>query len=221
MSMRKHLLAVAAAATGVLVVLPIAAATASPSAGGAVLTIRKAGGTAVKRGAILKAGLVSGSTATFFTPGTTKGVTCKSSSFTDKVIKNPPAGQVATESLTAQSFGSCKVAGVAGATSVKKVSVVGLPYKVTVSGKGSKPVVISKARTKLTLGTIVGTLTCTYGASSVKGTASNIGQVIKFRSQTFTLISGSSACLKKGSFSATFGPVKDTSVKGSPHVFVN
>jgi hypothetical protein len=42
-----------------------------------------------------------------------------------------------------------------------------------------------------------------------------------FKNQVFTLSSGSAACPKKGRFSATFGPLKDTSVSGSLAVFVN
>lgn len=99
--------------------------------------------------------------------------------------------------------------------------MVGLPYKTTVSGAGTKPIVINKARTMITLGTILGPLVCTYGATQVKGTSSNVGQVNKFTNQTFTKISGSAACPSKGNFSATFGPVTDTSVKSHPHVFVN
>ncbi|HUJ06051.1 MAG TPA: hypothetical protein VLX31_08065 [Streptosporangiaceae bacterium] len=217
--MRKHLLLAAAVMAGLVTILPLTAATAAGTAGHSVLTDGSPKGPNVKRGAILKAGLKG--SATFFSPGTKAGVTCKSSAYTDRVTKNPPAGKVATELLTAQSFGKCSVSGVPGAKSVKDVTVVGLPYKTTVSGAGTKPIVISKARTKITLGTILGSLVCTYGATQVKGTSSNVGQVSTFTNQTFTKVSGSAACPSKGNFSATFGPLTDTSVKSHPHVFVN
>ena len=104
---------------------------------------------------------------------------------------------------------------------MKSIVVKGLPYKTTIGGK-NHAIVLLKARTTLTLKTVIGTVSCGYGAAKVKGTASNVGQVNKFTNQTFTRVSGPpQACPRKGNFSATFGPVKDTSVKNSPHVFVN
>ncbi len=222
--MRKHILAATALGTILLGVVPMAAASAAPhgsTAKSAVLTVSKAGGTAVKRGALLKANLKKGTSAMLVAPGTTNGVTCKQGSFAARVTKNPASPGIARELLTAQTFGKCTSKGVAGVTGVKSVKVVGLPYRTTISGAGLHRIVLFKARTQLTLKTILGTLVCTYGAAKVKGTASNVGQVNIFKDQAFTLTSGSSACPKGGSFSATFGPIKDTSLKGSPHVFVN
>jgi len=48
-----------------------------------------------------------------------------------------------------------------------------------------------------------------------------IGDTITFSEQKFTKSAGGSSCLASANFSATFGPVKDTSVTGSPKVFVN
>jgi hypothetical protein len=223
--MRRQLILGAALGTALLGVVPITAASAATHSQAqrrpAVLTVNKAGGPAVKRGAVLKAGLAKGASVTFFAPGTSNGVTCKQASFTDKVTKNPPSPGLALEQLTAQTFSKCSVHGVGGATGVKSIHVAGLPYRTTLSGRAGHPIVLFRARTTLTLKTVLGTLTCGYGAAKVKGTASNVGQVNIFKDQTFTKISGSVACPTKGDFSATFGPVKDTSVKGSPHVFVN
>ncbi|HEX9064086.1 MAG TPA: hypothetical protein VF843_03200 [Streptosporangiaceae bacterium] len=225
--MRKQLAGAIAAGTVLAGLVPLTAASAATSAGAAraavhpVLTIGKAGGKAVKRGDVLTAGLAKGKSVTFFSPGTSNGVTCKSASFTDKVTKNPPSPGPAIESLTGQSFGKCRVHGVAGARSIKSIKVKGLPYRTTVSGRSGHPIVLFKARTTLTLNTVLGSLTCTYGAAKVMGTFSNTGQVNIFKDQTFSLQSGPVACPKKGNFSATFGPVTDTSVKSHPHVFVN
>ncbi len=222
--MRKQFILATALGTAAVGVLPLTAAAAATHSqahrAAAVLTTGKAGGTAVKRGATLQAGLQKGSAVTFLTPGTKNGVTCKTASFKDKVTKNPPSPGFARELLISQHFGKCGVHGVGGATGVKGIVVKGLPYKTTIGGK-SHGIALFKARTLLTLKTVIGTVTCSYGAATVKGTASNVGQVNKFTDQTFTLLSGSSACPKKGNFSATFGPVKDTSVKNSPHIFVN
>ena len=204
-------------------ILPLTAAAAATTGGAAahpVLTIGKAGGKAVKRGAKLTAGLAKGSTVTFYSQGK-NGVSCKSASFTDKVTKNPPSPGFALEQLTAQKFSKCSVHGISGARSIKSIKITGLPYRTTVSGRSGHPIVLFKARTTLVLNTILGSLTCTYAAGKVKGTASNVGQVNIFKDQTFSRQSGPAACPKSGNFSATFGPVTDVSVKSHPHVFVN
>lgn len=224
--MRKHLLKALALGTLLLGVLPFttacaAAATSSPAKRPAVLTIGKAGGKAVKVGAILKASLKTGTTARLTSPGTTNGVSCKQSSFTDKVVKNPSSPGFALEKLTAQSFSKCSSKGIAGVTGVKGVTVVALPYRTTVSGARNHPIVVFKARTKLTLKTVIGTIACTYGAAKLKGVFVNAGNVNIFKNQVFSLVSGSAACPKSGNFSATFGPIKDFSVTNHPKVFVN
>ena len=55
---------------------------------------------------------------------------------------------------------------------------------------------------------------------SVSGHASNSGNKITFSKQKFTLSTGA-LCPTSANFSATFGPVTDSSVTGSPKVFVN
>jgi len=222
--MRKVFVPAAAAAAMLLAVLPMTAASAAPKSD--VLTIKKVGGANVAKNATLQASLKSGA-ATFYTTAKGKtGVKCTKVSFTDKVTKNPTAGtttkpSTATESLTKQTFNKC-TSNVAGTTNVKSVKV-NTPRPTTISDAKGFPVTVIGTSTTLTLGTVVGTLTCTYKAKNSKtsGVASNTGQTIKFTNQIFTLSSGSSGCPKTGYFSATFGPVRDTSVKGSPAVFVN
>ncbi|HEX9066672.1 MAG TPA: hypothetical protein VF843_16300 [Streptosporangiaceae bacterium] len=218
--MRKSLslAAVAAAATSAVLALPATSAFAA----GHVLTITKTGGTAVKVGAVLKSGLAKGKTATF-SLGTEK-LTCKSASFTAKVTANPAKPGTATESLTAQSFAKCTV-NVTGVT-VKSIKVNNLPYKVSVSDASGHPVAItgssSSKPVKVTVNVALGTtnVTCSYTATTVKGTSSNTGSTITFSKQKFAKSSGA-LCPAAATFSAVFGPVKDTSVTGSPAVFVN
>jgi hypothetical protein len=213
----KRLFLTMATATAMLAVLPMAAASAATPH---VLTTGKTGGPAVAVGAILKAPLKTGTKASFFSPGTTTGVTCAKASVTDKVTKNPLKPGTATESLTAQTFGSCTT-NIPGATSVQSVKVLNLPYATTISDATGFPIAVSKASTKLALNTVLGLVTCTYSLATVKGNASNTGSVNAFKNQVFKLSSGPAACPAQGSFSATFGPLKDTSVTGSPSVFVN
>ncbi|MGO8959870.1 MAG: hypothetical protein ACLQFR_21245 [Streptosporangiaceae bacterium] len=214
--MRKLLLPAAAAAAALLAVLPMTAASAATHD---VLTTGKPNGTNVKVGAILKASLKAKTTATFLTSGK-NGVTCKKVMFTDKVIKNPSSPGTAHENLTAQTFSSCTVKGIPGATGVKSVKLNKLPYPTTIQSKGGV-VTVSGTNTTITLNTSVGTISCTYKASTTKGTASNKAQTISFSKQKFTRTASPLACPPNGTFSATFGPVLDTSVKGNPHVFVN
>jgi hypothetical protein len=190
-----------------------------------VLTIGKVGGTNVSLGAILKANLVSTTKATFAT--SSGNLTCSASSFTAKVTANPPKPGTAKESLTAQSFSKC-VSSVSGVT-VSSIKVGDLPYNVTVSDASGFPVKVSQRSSTSPLKTTVvlnvsgvGTITCIFVASSISGHASNTGNTVGFSNQKFVKGSGSNGfCPASGTFTAKYGPVLDTSVTGSPRVFVN
>jgi hypothetical protein len=218
-SVRKYLyLAAAVAASTAVVALPATSAMAA----GHVLTIRKTGGTAVQRGAVLKAGLVTGTSAVF-SLGTQK-LTCKAAHVTAKVKTNPVKPGTATESVTAMSFSKCKT-NVTGIT-FKSLKVKNLPYNASVSDAAGKPVkVTGQSSTKPILLTATVTfngsdVVCSYKAGSVKGNASNTGNKITFSKQKFTS-TGGALCPASANFAATFGPVVDSSVTGSPKVFVN
>ncbi|WP_426512138.1 hypothetical protein ACPPVO_16840 [Dactylosporangium sp. McL0621] len=58
-------------------------------------------------------------------------------------------------------------------------------------------------------------------ANLVLGVASNDDRSITFTDQKFNKFSGPSACFPNGYFTASYGPVADTSVAGSPLVYVN
>jgi hypothetical protein len=224
MQIRRTLFAGAAAGMAALAVLSTAtAAGAAPAAKHHVLTIGKVGGAAVKTGAKLSAGLAKGTKAVFASGSMT--LTCTKSTFTDKVTKNPTARGTADESVTKQSVGGCTISGVSGIT-LQSVTVVNLPYKSTVSDKKGDPVTVSKAATTIVV-LVSGdpnSVSCTYTDKTLKGNASNKHQSITFKKQTFTLdtaVSNGLCTPATGTFSATYGPVKDTSVKHDPKVFVN
>jgi hypothetical protein len=221
--MRKFLVMAVAATAGLLVAAPaMVPATAAVAASHDVLTIRKVGGNNVKVGAILKASLQSGTKATFLTPGD-NFVKCSSVSFTAKVTKNPRAKGSADESLTSQVYKKCTT-NIAVATGRPKVVLNKLPYKTTLSDSKGDPVTVSGTTATISVpSSLGGTLVCHYGAKQKKthGSASNATQTIGFSNQPFRLTSGPEGCPTSGKFTATFGPVKDTSVKGDPHVFVN
>jgi hypothetical protein len=219
-SVRKYLyLAATVAASAAVVALP----ATSASAAGHVLTIKKTGGTAVKKGAVLKASLVKGTTAVF-SLGNMK-LTCKAASFSAKVTSNPVKPGTAKESVTAQSFSKCTV-NVSGVT-VKSIKVKNLPFNATVSdGKGFPVKITGQSKTKpiaVTATVAAGTTTvaCSYKAGTVSGSSSNTGNKITFSKQKFTKTSGGALCPPSANFTAAFGPVVDSSVAGSPKVFVN
>ncbi len=199
-----------------------------------VLTIKRVGGPAVKVGDILKAGIPTGKNATFKLIGatTTITVTCTKGSLTSKVTVNPLKLGTAKESVTAQTLSKCTLTGVSGVT-LKGLKANNLPYKAKVSDAAGFPVTVSgSSSTKplsVTATVLVGAnpLSCTYTAAKITGHASNTGNVVKFSKQKFTVSSASPALCGSiaptATFSATLGPVRDSSVPLTPRprVFVN
>ena len=193
----------------------------------AVLTTGSLAGTNVVVGDVLNAAVAAGTTADFNTAaGGTTGVKCAESAFTAAVVDNPAAPGVATESTTAHTFASC-TANIFGVTKVNSVTVNNLPFgttvdsatgAVTVTGTDAAPI-----RTTLVLGTILGSVTCVYQANgdAITGVSSNTDNSISFADQAFTKASGPITCPSAGYFTATYAPVVDTSVEGSPIVFTN
>ncbi|OON82804.1 Tat pathway signal sequence domain protein [Streptomyces tsukubensis] len=196
--------------------------TASPAnaAAGNVLTYGSAGGSAVGSGDVLTASLAPGASATIrTTAGGTTGITCGASAFTATVTGNPAAPGTATESLTAHTFGSCTT-NILGTTGVQSFTVGNLPYTTTATSAGVLTV-NGPLTTTVKLNTALGPTTCVYTKASLTGATSNTGNTITFTNQAFTKSSGPASCPGTGYFSATYGPVKDTSKSGSPSVFVN
>jgi hypothetical protein len=225
MQIRRALMAGTAAAMATMAVLGTAtAATAAPAAKHHdVLTTGKVGGTNVKDKAVLKASLKKGTSAVFKSGAMT--LTCTTSTFKDKVTKNPTAKGTADESVTSETVGKCTVTGVTGIT-VQSVKIGSLPYKSTVSDKKGDPVTVDKPSTTITVvvSGITNPVVCIYNAKKITGSASNKHQTISFKNQTFTLDKSTSNGLctpDTGKFTATYGPVEDTSVKHDPKVYVN
>ena len=191
----------------------------------AVLTTGSAGGASVAAGDVVSAALVSGGVAFFANAsGGTSGVSCAASSFTATVTGNPTAPGPATESITAQTFGSC-TSNVAGTTGVRSVKVNSLPIAATVASDGAVTVggTATPVSTTIVLSTLLGSVTCNYSATngSISGVASNTDNSIAFTNQSFTKASGSILCPANGFFTATYGPVLDVTADGAPAIFVN
>ncbi|TQJ23885.1 hypothetical protein FBZ33_4207 [Micromonospora sp. A202] len=210
--------------TGLVAATP---ASADPSAAlaGNVLTYPTAGGTAVAVNDVIQASLKTGTNATFYnsTSGTT-GIKCAASSFSAKVLTNPIAPGTATESLTAQSFGSCTT-NVFGTTGVQSIALNNLPYATSVTSAGVVKITGTTAapvQSTVVLKSLLGTITCVYRTStnSLTGAAVNTTNSITFTNQPFTKFSGPSLCFGTAYFSATYSPVRD-STKGNAAVYVN
>ncbi|HJD83032.1 Tat pathway signal sequence domain protein [Kitasatospora aureofaciens] len=216
-----------AAASLAAIALTGAAVAPAQASGAAVLTQGSASGPAIAVGDTLVANLAAGTAATFTNgPGSTSGVSCASSSFSATVTSNPAAPGSATEQLNSQSFGSC-TSNVFGVRSVKSVTATSLPYSNTVTsgsgtnvslnGTGAGPVGIT-----VVLNTLLGTVNCVYQSpGGIVGSTSNTGNSISFSNQPANLVSGPGLCFSTGYFSATYGPVTDTSAAGNPVLYVN
>ncbi|MFB7671246.1 Tat pathway signal sequence domain protein [Kitasatospora purpeofusca] len=221
MRIRTCLALAASAATLAVGAVPASAAPAAVP----VLTTGDAAGAAVAAGDTLVASLAAGTKATFYsaTTGAT-GVTCSVSPFTARALTNPDAPGTATASLTGMSFGSC-TANVTGVTSVKSLTVGNLAYNLSLGG--GQPVVLAAGtagpiQASAVLNSWFGTLTCTYQLSGAfTGTSDNATHTLSFRNEHFVKSGGSGLCPGEGYFSATYGPLADSSRAGSPVVQVN
>lgn len=222
-----------ALATASLMVLAVPAgeayAASAHTASKPVLTIKSKGGPAVKKGAKLTASLAKGTKVTFAL-GSSFTATCKSSAIKNKVTANPSGPGKATLSVTAQSMSKCSLS--TTLATLNSITALNLPFNATISTAKGDPVTITGHKkskpvafeAKITVGT--SSATCIFTAAKVSGHASNTGNKVSFKSQTFALDTAASSALcseadvSTATFSATYGPVRDTSVRHSPKVFV-
>ncbi len=226
MQIRKWMLGVAAA-TAVLVPLSMSS-VAQAATKVDVLTISKAKGTSVKAKANLTASLASKTKLSFSGSTGAVGATCTSSTITFKVTSNPAKPGIAKLDLTKEVTSKCTVTG-SLATEVKSITIsLDKSSTTTISDKkASHPVAVTNYTVKVVVDTTIlpAPITCIYTAKSLVGTQSNKTNAISFSKQKLTLGSGSnsdcSAAGTTGTYSVTYGPLKDASVKGSPKVFVN
>jgi hypothetical protein len=183
-------------------------------AASAVLTSGSPGGPATS--GTVSAPLAPGASATFFEPGTTTGATCTTSTLSGTITSNPMAPGTATLNGNI-TFSNC-TENIAGATCVQSVVTNG-PFTVTVSSDGTVKVT-GTIRATVKLCSILGTITCVYGAANdmVTGRASNADHSITFTNQQFNKVTGPSVCFSQILFSAKYAPIKDGS---GQDVYVN
>jgi hypothetical protein len=231
--MRRYRYLAVAAGFAMVLSVPAGAAVAASvhSAPKPVLTIGKVHGTAVKKGAVLKASLEKGTKVVLSIGSAT--ATCKSASFKAKVVKNPSAKGKATISVTSETVSDCPPIKVLGISATISLKAIHLPYVGTVSDAKGDPIVIARSSKSKPTGfdaTVdvsgVGKLSCIFTAASATGHGSNKHNTVAFSKQSFALDKAASSgdCSlagSKASFSATFGPIVDSSVKHSPKVFIS
>ncbi|MFF2148427.1 Tat pathway signal sequence domain protein [Kitasatospora sp. NPDC058190] len=219
------------AVSAVVAALALAAAVPASAAPGdaavPVLTADSAGGTALAAGDELAAPLAANTSATFYSTATsTTGVTCATSQLAATVLTNPAAPGTATESLTGLTFDSC-TSNVTGVISVQSLTVDTLPYGVTVDDGTGLPVTLTGGsagpiQATAVLNSWFGAITCTYQLSGAfTGTADNTAHSLTFTNEHFAKSGGSGLCPADGYFSASYGPVADTTQAGGPAVYVN
>ena len=217
--MRKFLYVAAVAASALILGSP--AAEAAPAVH--VLTAGKLAGSAVKPGAVLTASLAPGTTAIFKLFA--RNVTCASSALTATVSANPNAPGTAKASLTAQTFATCATT-ISGVT-VIRVSAANLPYPVAISDAKGHPVTItgrSQSRPLVvTFRLMAGTtrFSCSYTVASLSGHFANATSSVSFSRRELRKSAGGRRCLPEVYFSAVYGQVADSSLTGSPPMFVN
>jgi hypothetical protein len=233
MYMRKYGYLAAAAGAALVLSVPAGVAVAANvhKAPKAVLTIGKVNGTAVRNGAKLSASLEKG-TKVDVSIGTA-AATCKSASFGATVVKNPSAKGKATLSITSETISGCPAIKVDGISATVTLKAINLPYVGTQSTSKGDPIVIAGSHKGKPTGfeaTVVlsgfPTQSCIFTATSATGHASTKHNTVAFSKLTFALDAKASTSLcsaagTKASFTATFGPVVDKSVKHSPKVFVS
>jgi hypothetical protein len=238
MSMPRYRAVVVAAACAVALAAPASAAyaaTAAHHAAKPVLTIKKKGGPAVRKRAVLKASLAKGKSAVFAldTSLGTFTATCSRSALQAKVTANPSTKGKATLSLTGETISHCTLKGAPDGITLTSITAIHLPSDVTISSAKGFPVTISgRSKAKpLAFSAVInassvdaGNLTCVVTAPTAKANASNTGNKVTVSKQKFTLDKSASSAdcsiASSATFSATYGPIRDTSVKHSPKVFV-
>jgi len=212
------------------------AATAAHHAAKPVLTVGKKGGPAVRKRAVLKASLAKGKSAVFAlnTSLGTFTATCTKSTLEVKVTANPSTRGKATLSLTGETISSCTLKGAPDGITLTSISATNLPSDVTISSAKGFPITIAgRSKTKpLAFSAVInassvgaGSLTCVVTAPTAKANGSNKGNEVTVSKQKFTLDKSASSAdcsiASTATFSATYGPIRDTSVKHSPKVFVS
>jgi hypothetical protein len=133
---------------------------------------------------------------------------CKQAIIAATVTSNPPAPGTASASYVPQ-FGSCT-----GST-VRSVTFDGAPVVMKLSSGGQ---VTLNGAMQMQVVYAGSNAPCGYEASTIAGTAAGDGRSITFTDQEYLQSSGPATCPPSLRFSATYGPLVDSSQGGVPVV---
>jgi hypothetical protein len=217
--MRKFLYMPVLAAVAALTVL---AAGPAQAAGGDVLT---AGGNNV-----VVNDVITGSSTSAVLSTSIGKITCTVAGFSAKAASNPAAPGTATETVTSLSASSCTstITGTTGVTSVglngssTPTASVCSTSACPASPVTTVPELFISPTVKVVLTSVLGPVTCIYGGTTLFASVNNAGDSFTFTSQSVNRQTGSStACPSTGTYTATYGSVKDTTMTGSPAITVN
>lgn len=170
-------------------------------------------GLAVPAGDTLSAPLSSAS-GVFNTPAGT--ITCTSGNFAAASVTDPPAGTAAgaTSTLNTLHFDHTKCSTtIIGVTGVSSVELNGTA-NVALHDGVSPTLVLTNVDEKVKLTAVLGAPVCDYGTTSsvtsITGAVNTTTKSVAFSAAPVALITGAGVCPKTGTFTATFGPIIDS-----------
>jgi hypothetical protein len=187
--------------------VPTYRALSASAATADVLTYGSSGGTNIAVNSNVSTAIKSGTTAAI--EGAGSAATCSGSSITGTVTSNPASPSTAKLSIKTLAISGCKSSGGINYT----VSTAGLPYAESVTSSGANT--ITGAITMTVTWTSNGTpYKCIYTTGSLSGTNG------KFTSQVLRRSGVLPDCDSSVSVTVGFATPKDTSVGGSPAVYL-
>jgi len=240
--MRKPLLlAATAVATAVMLTAgsTVAWAATPPARKLGVLTYKKVKGAKVPTGAFLSAGLKPKTDFTLtFGNSVTIAVTCTQATFKTKVTKNPASPGSAVTTATSLSVPAADCTGWNSQVPGVALTVTSLTFKLPAGqaafsdAKGLPVIVAAPAKSNpaieislsVTAASPIGAFSCSWAAAKLSATYSNTGPLLTIGSQAISSPLPQQSpdwCPPVTVSQIQFGPVNDTSVHGSPHVYVN
>ncbi|HSR23435.1 MAG TPA: hypothetical protein VLW53_07780 [Candidatus Eisenbacteria bacterium] len=222
-------LAIAGVIASALAILPLSAFAAA-----AVLTVSSTSGPAVANGDTLT-GTLSGNATFTNKANSSQFVTCTSSTIAAIGGDNPVPQGIAKETVTGQTFGSCTITGVPGATGVNSVNTnatTGCPWNASIDDHTSPATVTISPSTvggcptsiqaTVNVQTIFGPINCVYQphGGTIPATAKLASsEGIRFTNAQWDKVSGPGTCFTNALFSALYPFVDAT--QGNGAVFAN
>lgn len=194
------------------------------AAGGKVLA---AGGANVAVADTLSSGLATSATAQFTTTATgTAGISCTTSTISAAVSTNPAAPGTATASMGFTVGGCASTLPNPPYKLVSAAQIKNGPFPTSFADTINLPVSVAAGATgsfsaTFTIATSIGNIICVYASAAIAGNYANANNTVQFTAQYLPRTGGAAACPAGVYFTATYGPLADTTMAGAPSVTVN